>query len=199
MQPTPVKAAIMNGKPGSTNRLLERCRGCGGLRGDRGLRNSGRSRGLHNLTHNSLRVSQPSLPVSLQSVSRQSQRARSRWTVPRSTPSRPSWRAPLSAAPPSRSRSGGTARCCPGAMWFSSSHDCGTVKLITAFVMVLYRAGTRLMYWKTIPGGAVMLRPGAGLHGPGHDEIREFRAGHDRLPGLRVPADVHGHGHEGER
>jgi hypothetical protein len=42
-------------------------------------------------------------------------------------------------------------------IWFSSSHDCGTVKLITAFVIVSYRAGTRLMYWKTMPGGAEQL------------------------------------------
>src|SRR5512136_792392 len=54
----------------------------------------------------------------------------------------------------------------PGAMWFPSSHDCGTVKLITAFVIDVYRAGTRLMYWNTIPGGAVMLDPEPGCTVP---------------------------------
>src|SRR5512138_1484029 len=42
-----------------------------------------------------------------------------------------------------------------GSMWFSSSHDCGIEKWITAFVIVVNRAGKRLMYWNTVPGAAV--------------------------------------------
>jgi len=86
----------------------------------------------------------------------------------------------------------------PGAMWFSSSQACGTVKLITALLMLVYRAGTRLMYWYTVPGGAVRLLPDPGCTVPVTISSVSFVPVTIALPCLRVTADVHGHGHERE-
>src|SRR5512145_1355631 len=53
-----------------------------------------------------------------------------------------------------------------GAIPFSASQDCGTVKLIRALLMLVYPAGTRLMYWYTVPGGVVAFVPGPGCTVP---------------------------------